>query len=118
ADGPVEWFVGDAIEPGAVVHAATRDGVLAPDQLVEKRVALVSTVGDPCEAGVLPRNTDAGVAQHHFQEAGLPFREAEFGDGCDRRSDPHPHTSPATPPPRTPLRPPPLRPPIRAPNPL
>lgn len=109
------WYSGvmDVIEPRAVVNALDCVGVAASDELVEEGIAL-RPLRDACEARVLPRDADAGVPHHDYQEARLTLGKAEFGDGLDaivRRR--HRQSSSAKPPWRPPPLPPPLRPLMR-----
>jgi hypothetical protein len=56
----------DMIEPRAIVDTLVRNGVLAPDELVEQGVAPLPAVGNLGEGCVLSRDTDATVPQHEY----------------------------------------------------
>jgi hypothetical protein len=112
----MERLVMYVIELGTVVNTGRSDRVSSPDELLEKRVALLAAIGDASEGRILAFDAQSGVPDHKYQEAGLALREAVIGDRLDAFIDRHSNSSSANPgsnglPPRL-L--PPLRPPIRA----
>jgi hypothetical protein len=60
----------DVVKPRAVVDALAGVRITTPDKLVEERVAL-RPVRDAGNARVLPRDADAGVPHHEYQEPRL-----------------------------------------------
>src|SRR5262245_8000541 len=94
----------------AIVDAVRGNGEAAPDESVEKHVALLPAAGDAGELGILPFHAETAVPHHEDEEPRLALREAVIGDRLNPFSGCHLNISSASPPwcppaPRLPPRP-------------
>jgi hypothetical protein len=86
------------IDPRAIVDAIAGDREPTPDEFVEKGVALLATVGDAGEGGVLPFETQTGMPHHEHQKPRLALRETVVGCRLDAFCRRHSSISSASPP--------------------